>query len=158
MESRQAEGNTPVRNRDIPLLRRVISAMQEVCLGEEKIQWLHDRMYFITQRFSQTPGCGGQAMGFDGALATLDDMADEHRKRIKDCLRELRQAERVINDIPNLNMRTFVNMLYVLDMTPAQVKSELNMSRWKYQQAKETVEKARDMKSVRWSDTQPEAE
>ncbi|MCE5343335.1 MAG: DUF1492 domain-containing protein, partial [Eubacteriales bacterium] len=158
MENRQADGNTPIRNKDIPLLRRVVAAMQEVCLGEERIQWLHDRMTFITQRFSQTPGCGGQPMGFDSALASLDDMSDAHRKKVKDCLRELQQAERIINDIPNPNMRTFVTMLYMMELPPAQVRSELNMSKWKYQHVRETVERARDMKSVRWNDALSEEE
>ena len=146
-----SEKKAEPRNKDLPVLQNVLAVMQDVCNGENQIEWLHDRMYFITQRFSQTPGVGGQPMGFDVILADIDDLGDSHRRRIKACVRELRKAERILNDIPNQTMRTFVTMLYVMKFTPAQVKNELGLSEWKFRTAREEIEHAKLMKNVRWS-------
>jgi len=141
---------TEPQNRDIPCLQRVVSAMQDVCDGESRISWLSDRMFFITQRFSKTAGCGGQPCGFDAMLADLDEKAERYRRQVKDCMRELGRAERILNGIRDANMRTFVKMVYVLGLPTSQVRSELNLTEWKFKELRRAVEQAKDMSSVRW--------
>jgi len=141
-----------IRNRDIIALHRVIPVMQIVRSLESQCIWERGRMQSITQHITGMPRGGGVPTGLDAAFAMLDEIETEQKERIKEYVRELRTAERIINAIPNENMRAFVILLYLHDLTPEEVRRELNMSKWGFRRARRAVEQARDFESVRWRD------
>jgi hypothetical protein len=149
-----AEEKRPIviKNRDIPLLQRVIYVMQEVRALETRRLWLKDRMTNITHPLSGMPRSGGVPTGIDAAFAAVSELEEEHKERVKEFTRELKAAERIINGIPNRNMRTFVVMMYVENIPPNKVRSELNMTERGFRSARFACEQAGDMASVKWRD------
>ncbi len=139
-----------VRNRDIPLLARVLGIMQDVCGLERQIEWQNERMYSITARLTGMPSGKGGASGFDAAFAAIDGLKDEHREKIRMYVRELKRAEKIINSIPSATMRTFVTMLYVDDLPLEFIRKELNMTRYGFERARAAVEDAPSMRDVVW--------
>lgn len=153
MEKREKNGQEPriIRNRDIPLLSRVLFTMQDVRILEERSDWLSDRMFSITQNLSGMPSAkGGTHGGFDAAIAAIDGLNEEHREQVLSYVRELKTAEKILNSIPSRTMRTFVTMLYVENMSAVAVQRELNMTRRGFENARDAVEQAQDMASVVW--------
>lgn len=146
---RAAEPAIRIKNRDIPKLQKVVSLMQDIRLLEERRVWLRDRMTNISLHLSGMPG-SGQPRGLDAAYAALSELESEHQELVKSYVRELKAAERLINGIGNPCMRTFVTMMYVLDMDPRVVKGELNMTEWGLRRAREAVEQAKGMDRVVW--------
>jgi hypothetical protein len=143
---------TIIRNRDIPLLGRVVSVMQDIRVLEERASFERGRTQNITQHLSGMPRGGGVSAGFEAAFAAIAGLEEEHRERVMDYARELREAERILNAIPNRNMRTFVMMMYVENLPPAKVILELNMTEWAFRLARTAVEQAKDMESVQWKE------
>lgn len=140
-----------IKNKDIPLLQAVFHVMQDICALEKQRIWERERMCDITQHLTWTHG-GGAPTGLDAAYAALSEIEDDHKEKIMQYKRELKAAERILNEIPNRNMRTFVNMMYVMNIPPEKVRVELNMTEWGFRRAREAVEQARDMQSVKWRD------
>lgn len=141
-----------VRNRDIPALSEVLYIMQDVCQIERRREWQHDRMTHITQRLTGMPGGGALPKGFDDALSLLSEIDDEHEKLCKAYVRQLRRAQRILNGIQSLTMRTFVLMKYVMDVPDAEIRNELNMTRRGFDRARRAVEDAPSMASVKWQE------
>lgn len=139
-----------IKNRDIPLLSRVLCVMQDVCSLEKRCEWQRDRMFSITQNLSGMPGGKGMPTGFDAAFAAIDGINEEHREQIAAYTRELKAAEKIINSIPSRTMRTFVTMLYIENIPAVTVQRELNMTRRGFENARNAVEQAQDMASVVW--------
>ena len=148
--SQTAEQPKKIKNKDIPLLSRVRFIMQEVYRTEKRREWQQDRMFSITQKLTGMPGGGGVPKGFDTAFAALEEADDAHKKNVIEYCRELKTAERIINDIPSLTMRTFVVLFYVDGLTKKQVMAELNMPEWGFRRARESIEQATDMTHVVW--------
>ena len=146
-------GSRMVKNRDIPLLSRVLYTMQDVRSLESRLEWQRDRMFSITQNLSGMPGRkGGKPHGFDAALAAIDELNEQQCERLRGYIRELKTAERIINGMPSRMMRTFVVMLYVENLPAAVVQRELNMTRRGFENARNAVEQAEDMERVKWSE------
>lgn len=146
--------NTPdqmvrIKNRDIPKLQKVVSLMQDIRALEERRLWQRERMINITQHLSGMPG-SGEPHGLDAAYAALSELETEHQELVKAYTRELKAAENTINSIGNPAMRTFITLMYVLDMEPRDVKAELNMTEWGFRRARKAVEQARSMDMVVW--------
>lgn len=139
-----------IKNRDIPLLSRVLYIMQEVCSLEKRIVWQHDRLYGITAHVTGMPSGKGTPSGLDAAFAAISELSDEYREKVQSYIRELKNAERILNAIPSLTMRAFVIMLYVDGMSAEQVKRELNLTDWNFRRARDSIEQAEDMQSVKW--------
>lgn len=146
---RTAEPAIRIKNRDIPRLQKVVSLMQDIRVLEERRLWLRDRMTNITQHLSGMPG-SGELHGLDAAYAMLSELETEHQELVKAYVRELKAAENTINSIGNPAMRTFVTLMYVLDMEPRDVKAELNMTEWGFRRARKAVEQATGMDMVVW--------
>ena len=152
-----------IKNRDIRILDRVLYTMQAVYSLEKRKEWQNDRMYKITQTVSCMPGGGSQPTGFDAVYAILDELNIEHCEKIRAYRRELKEAENILNGISNLKMRTFVVMLYVDQMPDIAVRRELNMTEYGFNRARNAIEQAESMKSVKWheryifSNLQPKA-
>lgn len=150
MNEQAAQKPRIIKNRDIPLLARVLYVMQDVCSLEKRCEWQRDRMFSITQNLSGMPGGKGMPTGFDAAFAAIDGINEEHCEQIAAYTRELKAAEKIINSIPSRTMRTFVTMLYVDQIPAATVQRELNMTRRGFENARNAIEQARDMESVVW--------
>lgn len=139
-----------IKNRDIPLLARVLCVMQDVCSLEKRCEWQRDRMFSITQHITGMPGGKGMPSGFDAVFAAIDGINEEHREQISTYIHELKTAEKIINSIPSRTMRTFVVMMYVDNLPPEKVREELNLTEWGFRRARDSIEQAPDMASVVW--------
>lgn len=141
---------TVVRNRDIPLLADVLPTMQLVNQTEKILNWQHDRMTSIHQHISGMPGGGLLPQGLEDAFARLYEVGEDHEKEIRQYLKELREAERVLNGIESRSMRGFVVMKYVFDIPDAEIRRELNMTEWGFNRARKAIEEAESMALVVW--------
>ncbi|NCU20719.1 hypothetical protein EOM89_08275 [Candidatus Falkowbacteria bacterium] len=139
-----------IKNKDIPILQRVICVMQEIRALEARRLWQKDRMSNISQHLSGMPRGGGGPTGLDAAFAALDELEEEHKERVKEYARELKAAERIINCIPSHTMRVFAVMMYVENIPASKVRGELNMTERGFRSARYAVEQAEDMASVKW--------
>lgn len=139
-----------IRNRDIPLLADVLPTMQLVNESERRLDWQHDRMLSINQHISGMPGGGSLPKGLEDAFALLEEAGEAHEARVKEYVRELREAERVLNGIGSRAMRAFVMMKYIMDAPDAEIRRELNMTEWGFNRARKAVEEAESMASVVW--------
>lgn len=138
-----------VKNRDIPLLGRVMCRMADICKAEEDSEWLTDRMHHITRQITGMPR-GGAAAGFDSLIAELGEKNERLKARMNLYLQELKQVEKILNGIGSPTMRTFVVMMYVDNVPHATVQRELNMTRYTFERAKAAIENAECMAKVVW--------
>ena len=139
-------------NKDIPILARVLYTMRDVTNIEQMRDWIQARMYSITQHLSGMPGGGGTPKGLDDTFARLSEMDDEHKEKCRRYMRELEEAEGILNRIESPAMRTFVVMKYVLDIPNVQIARELNLTEWKFNQMRRCVEQTADMEHVVWKE------
>ena len=139
-----------VRNKDILILARVRTAMRDVTNIEEMREWIQDRMYNITQHLSGMPGGSSMPRGLDDTYARLSELDDEHKEKCRNFMEELTAAEEILNRIQDEDMKTFVVMKYVMDIPGVEIMRQLNMSEWKYKQARRCIEQATGMTSAPW--------
>ena len=139
-----------IKNRDIPILSRVIYAMQDARMIERRIDWQEDQLGNITVNMSGMPRGSGPASGFDATYAALDYLCEQHKEQLSMYMRELKEAEKIINSIENPKMRTFVVMMYVEELPKTVVRRELNMTEYAFNKAKHAIEQAESMSAVVW--------
>lgn len=139
-----------IKNRDIPILSRVIYAMQDARIIERRIDWQADQLGNITVNMNGMPRGSGPASGFDATYAALDYLCEQHKEKLSMYMHELSEAEKIINGIENPKMRTFVVMMYVEELPKAVVRRELNMTEYAFNKAKHAIEQAESMKAVIW--------
>lgn len=154
---RQSEGKSqretaPIRNRDIPRLSRVLYTMQDVNATERKRMWQQDRLWNITQRITGMPGGHGEPKGLDASFSAISELEEKYEAECAAYVRELKEAEAILNAIPSRTMRAFVTMRYVLDMGRKEIMSMLNLKSWRYYDMCECVEQAEDMAHVAWTE------
>ncbi len=159
VSSEQTETNTMpepviVKNEDIITLANVLSIMQEVKGIERRREWQNERMYSIkAQRITGMPGGGGGTpSGLEASFSLLSELDAEHEQSCRSYVRELRKAERILNGITSISMRTFVMMKYVMDIPDSQIQKELGMTRRKFERAKRCIEDAETMSMVKWQE------
>jgi len=141
-----------VRNKDIPLLSRVLYIMQDISMLEKKRDFQIQQSQNITQHLSFTPGAKGKTGGIDDIISALSEIETEHEALVEQYTHDLRTAENIINGITSYSMRVFVNMRYCFDMPKKTIMKELGLSRWGYERAVRAVEEAPNMASVKWSE------
>ncbi len=141
-----------IANKDIALLTQIHSIMAQVTYIEQQRIWQQSRMGFISQHLTGMPGGGGTPKGLDEAFARLSEIDDEHAKRCKVYVRQLKKAQKILNDIDNITMRTFVLMRYVFRASDSDIRRELNMTRRGFERARKCVEEAHTMAAVKWRD------
>lgn len=141
-----------VKNKDIPLIQEIPYLKQMITSLEQRRQWERSRTENINQHLSSTPGGGGTKRTLDDALAKMEDIAEDHGNLLKQYEKRLRKAERIINAIPSVQMRTFVTMMYLDQVRDTAVQEVLHMSRWSFENARNAVESAESMDDVKWSD------
>lgn len=139
-----------IRNRDIPILSRIIYIMQDARAVENRINWQEDRLGSISVNMSGMPKGSGPASGFDATYAALDALCETHKEKLAQYMHDLAEAEKIINSIQNPKMRTFVVMMYVEELPHAVVRRELNMTEYAFNKAKHAVEQAENMRAVVW--------
>lgn len=148
------EKNTSItiNNKDIPYLEQIHSVMALVTHLEERRAWQQDRMVFISQHLTGMPGGGGSPRGLEEAFARLSEIDDEHADKCKMYVGRLRKAQKILNSIENINMRTFVLLRYVIGASDMEIRKELNMTRRGFDRARKCVEEAQNMSAVKWHD------
>jgi len=107
-------------------------------------------MMNITHHLTGMPGDGSIPHGLDEAFASVATLEDEHKEKVKDYTCKLKTAERIINEIGNEFLRTFVTMMYIENLPERTVRTELNMSEWGFRRTRQAVEQAESMGSVVW--------
>ena len=135
----KGRGPVVVRNKDIPMLANVLNIMQEVQSLERRREWQRDRLYNITSHITGMPRGGGDGNLFDNVFSELSVIDEEHEKKIRQYVRELKHAERIINSIESQSMRVFVEMKYMLDIPNAVIMRDLNMTEWGFNRARRSV-------------------
>ena len=147
----QEEGRR-VRNQDIPLLTQIFYILKEAESVERRGEWTYERLFNITRRMTGMPIGGGNAPGMDGTLAEVEELNRIYGDRLQECVKTLKDAERILNGIESQTMRTFVQMYYIDDISKAEIMRELNMTEWKFNKARENIENAENMKKVVWKE------
>ena len=147
----QEEGRR-VRNQDIPLLTQIFYILKEAKSVERRGEWTYERLFNITRRMTGMPIGGGNAPGMDGTLAEVEELNRIYGDRLQECVKALKDAERILNGIESQTMRTFVQMYYIDDISKAEIMRELNMTEWKFNKARENIENAENMKKVVWKE------
>ena len=147
----QEEGRR-VRNQDIPLLTQIFYILKEAESVERRGEWTYERLFNITRRMTGMPIGGGNAPGMDGTLAEVEELNRIYGDRLQECVKALKDAERILNGIESQTMRTFVQMYYIGDISKAEIMRELNMTEWKFNKARENIENAENMKKVVWKE------
>ena len=147
----QEEGRR-VRNQDIPLLTQIFYILKEAESVERRGEWTYERLFNITRRMTGMPIGGGNAPGMDGTLAEVEELNRIYGDRLQECVKALKDAERILNGIESQTMRTFVQMYYIDDISKAEIMRELNMTEWKFNKARENIESAENMKKVVWKE------
>ena len=137
-------------NKDIDTLKHIMCTMQQVRSLEERAAWEKDRMNNITSHLSFTPRGGGVPSGLDRAFAAISDLEEQHKDEAIRYARELKRAEHILNSIENIEMRTFVVLMYVEQLPMTEVRERMNMSRRHFDAARKAVEDANNMGAVVW--------
>ena len=154
----RAEAAAVVCNRDIPVLQDVLPVMQLVNRTEELRGWQRGRAEKITANLTGMPR-GGDALGDlpkpvrpteDGVVAALDELDRKQAGECREYACRLRAAQRILNGIESLTMRAFVMMKYVMGLRDGEIRQQLNMTRRGFERARQSVEDAPDMASVKW--------
>lgn len=140
----------PINNADIPLLADVLCIMQDIFQIEQRREWQQDRMFNITQHLTGMPHGGGSTKGFDDVIAMLLELDEKHEQRCKDYVRQLKRAQKILNNIESRSMRTFVTMKYVMNSPDVEIRKELNMTRRGFERARRCIESAPCMAAVKW--------
>ena len=148
----EQEESRKVRNKDIPLLTQIFYILKEAESVERRGEWTYERLFNITRRMTGMPIGGGNAPGMDGTLAEVEELNRIYGDRLQECVKALKDAERILNGIESQTMRTFVQMYYIDDISKAEIMRELNMTEWKFNKARENIENAENMKKVVWKE------
>lgn len=141
-----------IRNADIPLLADVLYIMQDVAMIEERRAWQRDRMTNITQHLTGMPGGGGVPHGLEDAFSLLSELDTEHEEQCAEYVKQLRQAQKILNGIQSHGLRTFVKLKYVFDVPDTEIRERLNMTRRGFEKARRAVEDAPTMRAVVWKE------
>ena len=90
--------------------------------------------------------------GLEEPFAQLSELEGTEKEQIARYVQALTAAEEILNGIKSQTMRTFVLMKYVMDVPNLKIMEELNMSKWRFEQARRCIEEAPDMAHARWQE------
>ena len=140
-----------IKNKDIPILTDTLSIMKSVEMIEQRREWQHDRLYHMTQYLTGMPGARNPK-GLDDIYAVLSEVDEEHKSRCRDYAKKLKKIQKILDGIESQSMRTFVTMKYVMDISDAEIRRELNLTRRGFDRAKSSIETAPRMAAVKWQE------
>ena len=149
-ERKPAREPVKIRNRDIPLLSRVLYIMQGVSATEQIRQWQQDRLWNITQKITGLPGGGGVPGGYEKNFSAIGEIEEKYAAQCDEYTQEMREAEDILNAITSETMRIFVMMKYVLHVPDRRIMRELNIGRRRMETMTRVVENAESMEKVKW--------
>lgn len=149
-DGRAKTGSVRVKNADIITLSEILPTMQLINSIEKRYAWQKDSLFSITRHMTGMPRGTGGDKGMDAVFAALDEMERDQNEKSAQYIRRLKKAERILNGIESLTMRAFVVMKYVMDLPDTEIQKELGMSKWSFNRARNAVESAPDMASVKW--------
>ncbi len=136
-------------NKDIVLLSQIFYIMQDIKSLQHRSDFQSDMLYSTTKRLTGMPG-GGQAHGFDSIIGELEELNKDYGNKIEEYIRNLKQAEAILNGIQSGTMKTFVRLFYVDQLAQAEVMRELEMTEYQFDKARKAIEEAENMKKVCW--------
>ncbi|MBQ6960856.1 MAG: hypothetical protein IJP78_07775 [Clostridia bacterium] len=151
-ERKTAREPVKIRNRDIPLLSRVLYIMQGVSATEQLRSWQQDRLWNITQKITGLPGGGGVPGGYEKNFSAIGEIEEKFASQCEEYTQEMQEAEAILNAIQSETMRIFVIMKYVLHMPDRRIMRELNIRRWKLDKMSRAIEEAESMDKVVWNE------
>lgn len=151
-KQRFTEDATVINNTDIIALNNVWCTMRDITNLEERRRWQEGRLYHITQQISNGSGGSGSPKGMDETFAELAGLDAEHEEACMVYVADMREAQKILDNIKNPKMKTFVTMMYVMNRPYSEVRKELNMTRRSFEAAKKAVEEASSMKHVDWKE------
>lgn len=140
-----------VKNRDVLLMSRIFEIMQDIISLENRSDWQYERLFSITRRLTGMPGGGGLPQGMEGTIAEVNELNERYGDRLKNYVHALKEAEKILNAMPE-SMQTFVRAYYIDGLTRAEVMRELNMTKWAFDHARESIEQAECMAKVKWKE------
>lgn len=150
-KQRFTEDATEINNTDIIMLNNIWCTMCDITNLEERRAWQEGRLYHITQQISNGHG-GGSPKGMDETFAELAGLDAEHEEACKIYVADMQEAQKILDNIKNPKMKTFVVMMYVMNRPYSEIRQELNMTRRSFDAAKKAVEEAPCMKEVKWKE------
>lgn len=151
-KQRFTEDATEINNTDIIMLSNIWCTMCDITNLEERRAWQEGRLYHITQQISNGHGSGGSPKGMDETFAELAGLDAEHEEACKIYVADMREAQKILDNIKNPKMKTFVVMMYVMNRPYSEIRQELNMTRRSFDAAKKAVEEACCMDAVEWKE------
>ena len=151
-KQRFTEDATEINNTDIIMLNNIWCTMCDITNLEERRAWQEGRLYHITQQISNGHGGGGSPKGMDETFAELAGLDAEHEETCKIYVADMREAQKILDNIKNPKMKTFVVMMYVMNRPYSEIRQELNMTRRSFDAAKKAVEEAHCMDEVNWKE------
>ena len=139
-----------VKNKDIPILSHYTFIKRAIEKLEEQIAWEHDRKINISQHITGMPNGKGGVNGLDNTFARIDALEHEHREKVEHYRSYMRRIDRILGSISSPSMRIFVRLKYMENESDVDIRKELNISRRGFDRARQCVEDAPDMESVKW--------
>ena len=141
-----------VKNRDIPVLARMLYVMQDVSVTEELRKMLQERLYNMSARITGSPGGNGEPKGLDAPFAAIGEMEERYGQECDSMAAELLHGDTILNSIPSETMRAFVKMRYVMGMSRGQIMTKLGLKKWEYFEICDRIEQAENMAHVCWQE------
>lgn len=139
-----------IRNADIKILMDLVPIRQELKRLEEQCSFRRDTMFSISAHLSGMPKAKGTTHGIDDMLARLSETETRYRETMEDYLEAEKAAERVLNSIESVQMRSFVAMAYMQNKAKREIMDALMLTEHGYRKAREAIESAECMRDVVW--------
>ncbi len=141
-----------IRNRDIPLIWHLNESREEVRRLKERAEWMRDQLYSITRSISGMPHGGGGGKGYDETIVKISEAEERYAETMAMYTRQVKRAERIMRNIESGSMRLFVRMYYMDHEDKKIVMARMKMTEWGFRTARDNIEQAESMSTVRWKE------
>lgn len=137
-------------NPELKTITRVYYTMQDAMSAERRREWVRESLFSVTQQITGMPRGGGLPQGIDSGLARLDELDRAYTEAVLRATEELCEAQRILDSIGRMELRVFVQMLYLDGFSGAEVRRELGISKWKFDKIRQSVENAERLAEAKW--------
>ena len=137
-------------NQELKTISQVYYTMQDILSVARRRDWVRESLFNVTQRLTGMPRSGGLPQGIDSGLARLDEMERAYTDALLGGVEELSEAQRILDSIGRMELRVFVQMLYLDGFSGAEVRRELGLSKWKFDKIRQNVESAERLSEAKW--------
>ncbi len=140
-----------IRNRDVITLSKANGLWAGLEAVQKRLDWLNDKKYSMMQVMNGMPSAHNKK-GLDDLMADIDEVQREMEEERQEFFRAIAAAQKILKNIGNLNMRTFVRMKYYNCEPDSMIQKQMGMSRKQFESACENIENAPCMGKVRWEE------